>query len=234
MAEKLKPSKYRWQFVCAAPAREVFASTEQMVGTPPYRFEVVDKDTARLVEFERIGPFGNWRRLGKVDGDGVQLRDRDGAPLWKRRVRWVTVRAVEDEAGTNVLVEASAGLAGPFHRLAGGGPPVKRALQVVQLLTRGTRDRRTIYRERHIPPGPVSLVASWAGMPYRLFLEPRYGAPRGETLLTATKLDAIGEEGTFVKVRLPSGDEGFIERDQVVAAPSEASRAAQERIAAIG
>jgi hypothetical protein len=234
MAEKLKPSKYRWRFVCATPAREVFATSEQMVGTPPYRFEVTSPDSARIVEYERNGPFGNWRRLAKLDRDGVQRLDSDGHPVWKRRVRWVSVQAVEGELGTNVVVEASAGLAGPFRKTAGGEPPVKRALQVVLLLTRGNQDRHTIYRERHIPPGPVTLVASWAGMPYRLFLEPRYGAPRGTAVFTASQLEAVGEFGSFVKVRLPAGEEGFVERDQLVAAPSEASRDAQARVAAIG
>ncbi|HEY6377811.1 MAG TPA: hypothetical protein VI316_01390 [Candidatus Dormibacteraeota bacterium] len=234
MAEKLKAAEHRWRLLCAAPPREVFAVMEQMVGTPPYRFEVTGPHSARIVEIERNGPFGNWRRLARLDRDGVQRHDGDGSPIWRRPPRWVTVQATEGDQGTDVLVEASTGLAGPFARLAGGAPPVKRALQVVQLLTRGNQDRRTIYRERHIPPGPISLVASWAGMPYRLFLEPRYGAPRGEAVHTASQIEAVAEIGTFVQVRLPSGAEGFIERDQVVPAPAEASRAAQARIAAIG
>ena len=87
-------------------------------------------------------------------------------------------------------------------------------------------------RRRVIPPGPVSLVASWAGMPYRLFTEPAYDAPRGAEVLTASELEAVpGGNSIFVRVRLRGGEEGFIERDQVVAAPEIATRDAQAETA---
>jgi hypothetical protein len=198
--------KHTWRFVSAAPPREVFATTEQMVGTPPYRFEPTGRDSARIVEFERRHfLFGQFSK--KV-----------------RNPRWITVTAREIEAGTEVVVQSTAGKG-----------PTARALQVVQLLSRGNRDRRTIYRDRTIPPGPITLVASWAGTEYPLYLEPRYDAPRGEPILTASKVEAIGSYGsTWVKVRTESGAEGYIERDQVVPAPSEASRQAQPRTAVLG
>lgn len=201
-----RKAKYSWKFVCAVPVREVFAVTEQMVGTPPYRFEPTGPDSARITEFERKHfLFGQFSRRF-------------------RNPRWIDVVARETEAGTEVLVTATAGKA-----------PRARALQVVQLLTRGMRDRRTIYRDRAMPPGPISLVASWAGMEYPIYLEPRYDAARGEKVHTASRIEALGMHGTtWVKVRLESGAEGYVERDQVVPAPEEASRAAQVRTATFG
>jgi hypothetical protein len=141
-----------------------------------------------------------------------------------RNPRWINLVAREIETGTEVQVTATRGKA-----------PKSRGLQVVYLLTRGMRDRRTIYRDRMIPPGPVTLVASWAGMKYPIYLEPRYDAPRGEPVLTATRMWALGMYGTtWVKVRLESGAEGYIERDEIVLAPDEASRAAQVRVAQWG
>jgi hypothetical protein len=201
-----RKAKYTWRFVCSAPVREVFAVTEQMVGTPPYRFEPAGPDHARIVEAERKHPlFGQF--TNKV-----------------RNPRWIDVRAAETEVGTEVVVTAVRGRA-----------TKARSLQIVQLLTRGVRDRRTIYRDRTIPPGPITLVASWAGMEYAVYLEPRYDAPRGEKVHTASPIWALGMHGTtWVKVRLQSGAEGYIERDQVVPAPPEASRAAQVRTATLG
>lgn len=201
-----RKAKHTWRFVSAAPPREVFATTEQMVGTPPYRFEPISRDSALIEEFERRHfLFGQFSRR-------------------VRNPRWIKVTAREIEAGTEVIVECSAGKG-----------PKARALQVVVLLSRGNRDRRTIYRDRTIPPGPISLVASWAGTEYPLYLEPRYDAPRGEPIHTASKVEAIGSYGTtWVKVRTASGAEGYVERDQVVPAPSEASRIAQPRTAVLG
>ena len=104
-----------------------------------------------------------------------------------------------------------------------------RALQLVRLLAAGNSDARTLYRRRTIPPGAVSLVASWAGMPYQLFAEPRFDAPRGVEVHTATELEAVsGGVGPFVRVRLRDGTEGYIESDQIVVAPDVATRKAQE------
>src|SRR4051812_24371994 len=114
--------KYSWKFVAAVPPREVFATVEQLIGTPPYRFEPTDVDRARIVEFERKSLVGGWKAA-------------------KRNRLWITVQATEGAFGTDVLVEASKGKA-----------PMMRGLQVVQLLTRGAHDRQTIYRSREIPP----------------------------------------------------------------------------------
>jgi len=205
MAEKLAPRRKSWRFGAAAPPREVFAVMEQMIGTPPYRYEVTSPDSARIIEAERKGFFGQWRRQPP-------------------RPRWVTCTAVQGDTGTIVEIEASRGR---------GALP--RALQMVYLLSRGNRDRRTIYRERTFPSGgPVTLVASWAGTPYLLYSEPRFSASRSEKVYTATPMIAVSEHGPFVKVRLPSGVEGFVERDQLVPAPEEATRAAQSKVASLG
>jgi len=110
--------------------------------------------------------------------------------------------------------------------------PDARALQLVRLLTAGSRDQKTIYRARHIPPGPVTLVASWAGTPYHLYTQPRYDAPRGVEIYTATELDAVpGGNASFVRVRVHGAGEGYVERDQIVAATDIATREAQTEAA---
>jgi hypothetical protein len=188
-----------WTFLAAAPPREVFAVMEQMLGTFPFRFELTGESSARIVEFRRKGLIGQWSRHVEI------------------HTRWVTCEARTESSGTVVTVAASKGRG-----------PVPRALQLVQLLTRGSEDPRTVYRRRAIPAGPVSLVASWAGMPYHLFTEPRWDAPRGARVLTASGVEAIpGGTGPFTKVRLADGTEGFIETDQIVAAPEASTREAQ-------
>ena len=188
-----------WTFLASAPPREVFAVMEQMLGTFPFRFELTGESSARIVEFRRKGLVGQWSRHVEI------------------HTRWVTCEARTESSGTVVIVAASKGRG-----------PVPRALQLVQLLTRGSEDARTVYRHRAIPAGPVSLVASWAGMPYELFTEPRWDAPRGPRVRTASGVEAIaGGSGPFTKVRLPDGTEGFIETDQIVAAPEASTREAQ-------
>jgi hypothetical protein len=206
----LAPSAHTWRLIAAAPPREVFAVVEQLIGTPPYRYEIVGESEARIVEHRRRGLFGNWAKP-------------------KVRIRWVRVRAAEVTEGTEVEVEASSGgglIAKAMGKADGG--PTSRALQVVRLLTAGAGDPRTVYRDRRIPPGPVTLVASWAGMPYRLFDEPRHDAPRGREIFTATEVEALAERaGQFVKVRVAGADEGWVETDQIVPAPSVSTREAQ-------
>jgi len=74
----------------------------------------------------------------------------------------------------------------------------------------------------------VTLVASWAGTPYRLFMEPRHDAARGREILTATEVEALAERsGQFVKVRVAGADEGWVESDQIVPSPAVSTRAAQ-------
>jgi hypothetical protein len=199
-----------WRFVVAAPPREVFAVMEQMIGTPPYRFEVLGENSAQVVEFQRNSLVGHWRR---VDGTGRFL-GRERRPA--RNQRWVRGTATIEDAGTVIDLEASKGR---------GALP--RALQLIGVLSRGVDDPRTIYRVRHIPPGPVTLVASWAGMPYLLLTTAARDAPRGPEIFTATSMDAVpGGTAEFVRVRLSDGTEGYVERDQVVAAPERATREA--------
>jgi hypothetical protein len=206
----LAKAKYSWRFVAAAPPREVFAVMEQLIGVQPYRFEVVGDDQARIVEFKRRGFFGQWSKV-------------------KRRQRWVSCTAEVRPEGTRLHVEASTegGLIAKAMGMADKGAPA-RALQLVKLLSAGNNDARTLYRDRRIPPGPVTLVASWAGTPYPTFTEPRFEAPRGVAIQTATELEAVpGGVGPFVRVRLPDGSFAFVERDQIVAAPGVSTREAQ-------
>jgi hypothetical protein len=201
---------HQWRFVVAAPPREVFAVMEQMIGTPPFRFEVLGESSARIVEFQRNSLVGHWRR---VDGGG-RGAGRERQP--SRNQRWVTCSAVMEDAGTVIEMEASKGRG-----------TLPRALQLIGVLSRGAHDPRTIYRTRRIPPGPVSLVASWAGMGYALYDAPERAAPRGTAVFTATRMAAIpGGTAEFVKVRLSDGTEGYVERDQVVSAPDRATREA--------
>lgn len=210
----LAKEKQTWRFVVPTPPREVFATMEQLIGTLPYRFEVLDKDTAQAIEVSRRGIFGSW----------VTPRVA---------VRWVRCGAIRTAQGTEVTVTASSP-GGMLLKATGrlDGAPVARALQLVKLLTAGRDDARTIYRQRLIPPGPVTLVASWAGTPYRLYVEPRYDAEPGPEIHTATELQAVpGGDAAFVKVRLRDGREGYVERDQVVAATEVATREAQTEVA---
>ena len=185
---------------------------EQSIGTPPFRFEVTGDDAARIVEFQRNSMVGHWRRVD----DGRRLLGRGRSAV--RNQRWVSCRATVAETGTLVEMEASKGR---------GALP--RALQFIGVVSRGVGDPRTIYRSRYIPPGPVTLVASWAGMPYRLYEAPRRDAPRSREVLTATRMLAVpGGNYTFVKVRLSDGYEGYVERDEIVSAPDRATREAGE------
>ncbi len=179
---------------------------EQMLGTAPYQFEVTGDDQARIVELERLGFFGQWTRA-------------------KRNRRWVTVTAQPVADGTEVVVEASrtGSALSPRRNRA----PVMRALQLVNLLSRGVTDKRTIYRDRTIPAGPISLVASWAGTAYPVFSAPGFDAARGTSIYTGTKVNATGRgEGAFIEVRLADATTGWVERDQIVPAPSVATREA--------
>jgi len=210
LAAMLAKAKYSWRFVAAAPPREVFAVMEQLIGVQPYRFEAVGDDQARIVEFKRRGFFGQWTKA-------------------KRRRRWVSCTTEVGPEGTRLHVEASSG-GGLIAKAMGKADkgPSSRALQLVKLLSAGNADLRTLYRDRRIPPGPVTLVASWAGTPYPTFTEPSFDAPRSVAIYTATELEAVpGGVGSFVRVRLPDASFAYVERDQIVAAPGVATREAQ-------
>lgn len=191
---------------------------EQVIGTPPFRYEVTGSDSARIVEFQRNSLVGHWRRID--DRRRVLGRTRPAV----RSQRWVTCRAAVVDAGTLVEMEASKGRG-----------TLPRALQLIGVISRGVSDARTIYRSRYIPPGPVTLVASWAGMPYRLYAAPSRSAERSREVLTATRMMAVpGGNATFVKVRLSDGDEGYVERDEIVAAPDRSTREAGIQAARFG
>ena len=49
---------HRWTLLAAVPPREVFSVMEQMLGTFPFRFEVLAEGRARIVEFRRKGLIG--------------------------------------------------------------------------------------------------------------------------------------------------------------------------------
>ena len=209
------PRAHAWRFVVAVPPREVFAVLEQTIGTPPFRYEVTGDDSARIVEFRRNTLVGTWRRVD--EGRTVLGRTRPAV----RTQRWITCRATVADSGTLVEMEASKGRG-----------TLPRALQFIGIVSRGVNDPRTIYRVRHIPPGPVSLVASWAGMPYALYSAPDRAAPRTREVFTATRMEAVpGGNAVFVKVRLSDGFEGYVERDQVVAATEVATRQAGYEVA---
>lgn len=183
---------------------------EQVIGTPPFRYEVTGEDSARIVEFQRNSLVGHWRRVD----DRRRVLGRARPAL--RSQRWVTCRASVIDDGTLVEMEASKGRG-----------TLPRALQLIGVISRGVSDPRTIYRSRYIPPGPVTLVASWAGMPYRLYEAPSRGAERSREVRTATPMMAVpGGNATFVKVRLSDGVEGYVERDEIVAAPDRSTREA--------
>ena len=59
MAKPLKTAT-TWRFHASAPPREVFATAEQLLGVPPYRFQQLDSSTAEVVEVSRLGLAGNW------------------------------------------------------------------------------------------------------------------------------------------------------------------------------
>jgi hypothetical protein len=204
------PRAHAWRLVVAAPPREVFAVMEQSIGTPPFRFEVTHHDEARVVEFQRNSLVGHWRRVD----EGRKVLGRHRPAVGSQR--WIRCRARVADAGTLVEVEASKGRG-----------TLPRALQLIGVISRGVNDPRTVYRSRHIPPGPVTLVASWAGMPYRLFDAPDRSASRSREVFTASRMDAVpGGNASFVKVRLSDGFEGYIDRDQIVTAPERATRQA--------
>ena len=150
-----------WTFLAAVPPREVFAVIEQMLGSFPFRYELTGESSARIVEFRRKGLVGQWSKRVAI------------------HTRWVTCEARPTASGTVVTVVASRGRG-----------PVPRALQLVSLLSRGSSDPRPL-------PAPGDPLRS--GQPgrllgrdaIRLYTEPRWEAPRGERVLTASGVEAI-------------------------------------------
>lgn len=184
-----RPRDDHWTAIVFAPPREVFALAEQVTALPPFTFRVVDGDTAEVVQDLANGFFGQWRTVRYP----------------KNRIR---VHCTSTTAGTKVEVDAH-----------GDRAATMRASNLVRVLTAGERDSATVYRYRLIPPGPCTIVQSWAGTGYPLYTEPDHDAPRGEAVKPAGKLVALQQSGRWVRVRAGEGDgceEGWIEADQLV------------------
>src|SRR3984893_9878775 len=98
---------------------------EQLIGTRPYRYEVVGESEARILEYRRRGFFGQWSRP-------------------RVAIRCVACGAVASALGTRVEIEASSGgglIAKAMGRADRG--PVSRALQLVRMRAGAPQQRRT-------------------------------------------------------------------------------------------
>lgn len=172
-----------------APPREVFASAEQVLGLPPFSFRVVDERTAEVVQDIANGLFGQWSRVKHP----------------RNRIR---IECDNTDAGTRVTVTA-----------VGDRSATMRATNLIRILGKGETDPHTVYRYRAIPPGNCTIVQSWAGTGYPIYLAPDHTARRGRSVRPASPLVALQQHGRWVKVRAGAGDEaeeGWIEADQLV------------------
>ncbi len=184
-----RPRHDRWEAIVFAPPREVFAVAEQVSALPPFTFKVLDDHTAEVVQSEVNGLFGQWRRVKYP----------------KNRIR---IECIATEQGTRLKIAAD-----------GQRSASIRAVNLLRILTQGERDQASTYRHRLIRPGPCTIVQSWAGTGYPLFLKPDHQARRGMAVRPATPLSAIEQTGRWVRVRAGDGDavqEGWIEADQLV------------------
>ncbi|HVC38649.1 MAG TPA: hypothetical protein VNH20_01580 [Candidatus Dormibacteraeota bacterium] len=184
-----RPRTNRWVTTVHVPAREVFAVAEQVMGLPPFSFRVIDGNTAEVAQVLANGFFGQWTKVKKP----------------KTKVR---IECRLGDRGTELTIVAQ-----------GQRSATIRALNLIRILTRGERDAATIYRLRTISPGPCTLVQSWAGTGYPLFLGPDYQAARGLPVRPASPLRAIEQKGRWVLVQAGLGEgsqEGWIEADQLV------------------
>lgn len=179
----------RWVTTVFAPPREVFAVAEQVMALPPFSFRVIDDHTAEVVQELANGFFGQWRTVKRP----------------KTRVR---IECHSTPRGTELTMIAQ-----------GQRSATIRAVNLLRILTQGERDPACVYRLRTIPPGPCTLVQSWAATEYPLFLAPDHGAARGQPVRVATPLVALEQIGRWVHVRSGGGDDGqdgWIEADQLV------------------
>ncbi|MGH7691890.1 MAG: hypothetical protein ACREOA_04195 [Candidatus Dormibacteria bacterium] len=184
-----RPQTNRWVATVYAPPREVFAIAEQVMGLPPFSFQVIDENTAEVAQVLANGLFGQWSKVRHA----------------RTKVR---IECRGTAQGTELTITAQ-----------GQRSATLRALNLIRILTRGERDAATVYRLRAIPPGPCTLVQSWAGTSYPLFLSPDHGSKRGLPVLPATPLDALEQQGRWVRVRAGTGEnseEGWLEADQLV------------------
>ncbi|MGH7643736.1 MAG: hypothetical protein ACRENX_12145 [Candidatus Dormibacteria bacterium] len=185
-----RPRTNRWVTTVYAPPREVFAIAEQVTALPPFSFRIIDDHTAEVAQVLANGFFGQW---SKVKRPRTKLR----------------IECQPTKQGTQLTIVAQ-----------GQRSATLRALNLLRILTHGERDQATVYRLRAIPPGPCTLVQSWAGTGYPLFSAPDYGAKRTLPVLPASPLAALQQTGRWVRVRAGVGDqaqEGWIEADQLVA-----------------
>ncbi|MGH7758765.1 MAG: hypothetical protein ACREN7_05595, partial [Candidatus Dormibacteria bacterium] len=179
-----RPQHHRWVTTVYAAPREIFAIAEQVTALPPFSFTVVDAETAEVAQVLANGLFGQWSKV-------------------KHPKTKLTIHCRPMGQGTEMTITAQ-----------GQRSATIRAVNLIRILTRGERDAATVYRHRTVPPGPCTLVQSWAGTRYPLFLGPDFGAGRGRPVLTATPLEALDQVGRWVKVRAGSGDDsqvGWIE-----------------------
>ncbi|MDA8330263.1 MAG: hypothetical protein M0027_03470 [Candidatus Dormibacteraeota bacterium] len=195
----LGPKRHdRWEAVVFAPPREVFAVAEQVAGLPPFSFRVVDDHTAEVVQDLANGLFGQWSKVRYP----------------KNRIR---IECESTSSGTRVTITAD-----------GERSATMRATNLLRILGRGERDGHTVYHFRSIPPGPCTIVQSWAGTGYPIFKEPDHKAERGRSVRPASPLRALRQQGRWVQVRAgeePETEVGWIEADQLVPdqAPARAS-----------
>lgn len=162
---------------------------EQVTALPPFSFRIIDGSTAEVVQDLANGFFGQWSVVR----------------VPKNRIR---VQCTATSAGTKVEVDAQ-----------GDRAATSRASNLIRVLTAGERDDATVYRYRLIPPGPCTIVQSWAGTGYPLYVDPAPDAPRGRAVGPSGKLVALQQTGRWVRVRAGEGDdteEGWIEADQLV------------------
>jgi hypothetical protein len=172
-----------------APPREVFALAEQVMALPPFSFRVIDDHTAEVAQVLANGFFGQWSKVKRPK--------------------------------TKVRIECRPSVQGSELKMVAQGQrsATIRAVNLLRILTRGERDTATVYRVRTIPPGPCTIVQSWAGTGYPLFLGPDHAADRGLAVLPASPLSALEQVGRWVHVRASTGEdiqEGWIEADQLV------------------
>ena len=184
-----RPRTNRWVTTVDTPPREIFAVAEQVMALPPFSFRVIDENTAEVAQVLANGLFGQWSKV-------------------KRPKTKVRIECHAGTRGTELILVAE-----------GQRSATLRALNLLRILTRGERDEFTVYRSRAVPPGPCTIVQSWAGTGYPLFTAPDYGARRGLPVLPATPLVAREQLGRWVRVQAGFGEdvqEGWIEADQLV------------------
>ncbi|MHB1525847.1 MAG: hypothetical protein ACYDEA_02800 [Candidatus Dormibacteria bacterium] len=184
-----RPRSGHWEAMVFAPPREVFAIAEQVLGLPPFSFRVVDERTAEVVQDIANGLFGQWTKV-KYPRNRIRI-ECDNTDAATR----VTVNTVGDRSTT------------------------MRATNLIRILGNGEADPHTVYRHRTIPPGNCTIVQSWAGTGYPVYMAPDHAARRGRSVRPSSPLVALQQHGRWVRVRAGAGDaaeEGWIEADQLV------------------